>query len=160
MILILVMMIHLSTKGLLTIPSTNSYEDDGTHPFEPYPSPPRPDAEHLHLQPRPLHEPHQDRLHGLLSGHRRQRLPVDRPGHHPGAGPGDRKGRRACHPPGAQHPQRPHLHHRGAGSDRRELHRRASAEIRACPGAVGGVHTGLSRDMGRDTVEKTAVTAS
>lgn len=50
MILILVvMMIHLSAKGLLTIPSANSYEDDGTHTFEPYPSPPRPGTEYLCL---------------------------------------------------------------------------------------------------------------
>lgn len=83
-----------------------------------------------------------------------------RPGHHPGTGPEDRGGRRNRHPPGAQYLQRPHLHHRGAGSDRRELHRRASAEICACPSAVGGVHTGLSCDMGRDTVEETAVTAA
>ena len=37
MLLILaVVMIYLSAKGLLTIPSANSYEDGGTHTFEPY----------------------------------------------------------------------------------------------------------------------------
>ena len=77
--------------------------------------------------------------------------------------PGDdslARGRGAREAPGTEHPSGQNLHHRGAGSDRRELHRRASAEICACPGAVGGVHTGLSRDMGHDTVEKTAVTAA
>ena len=29
-------MIYLSAKGLLTIPSANSYQDNGTHTFEPY----------------------------------------------------------------------------------------------------------------------------
>ena len=82
-----------------------------------------------------------------------------RPGHHPGAGPGDRKSRRAHHPPGAQRLRRPHLHYRGAPADRRELQRRTSAEVRACSDAVGGVHTGLSFDMGRDAVVETAVTA-
>lgn len=30
------MAVYLSVKGLLTIPSANSYEDNGTHTFEPY----------------------------------------------------------------------------------------------------------------------------
>lgn len=45
-------------------------------------------------------------------------------------------------------------YHRGTGLNRRELHYWASAEICALLGAIGGVYTGLSRDMGRDTVEK------
>ena len=37
MLLILaVVMIYLAAKGLLTIPSVNSYQDNGTHTFEPY----------------------------------------------------------------------------------------------------------------------------
>jgi hypothetical protein len=37
MLLILAaVIIYLSAKGLLTIPSANSYQDNGTHTFEPY----------------------------------------------------------------------------------------------------------------------------
>jgi len=37
MLLILAaVMIYLSAKGLFSIPSANSYEDTGTHTFEPY----------------------------------------------------------------------------------------------------------------------------
>ena len=37
MLLILAaVMIYLSVKGLFTIPSANSYQDNGTHTFEPY----------------------------------------------------------------------------------------------------------------------------
>lgn len=37
MLLILAaVLIYLSAKGLLTIPSANSYQDNGTHTFEPY----------------------------------------------------------------------------------------------------------------------------
>ncbi len=37
MLLILAaVMIYLSAKGLFTIPSANSYQDNGTHTFEPY----------------------------------------------------------------------------------------------------------------------------
>ena len=40
------------------------------------------------------------------------------------------------------------------------VYMRASAEICACPSIVGSVHSGLSCDMGRDTVEETAVTTA
>lgn len=36
LLILSVVMIYLSTRGLFTIPSASSYEDDGTHTFEPY----------------------------------------------------------------------------------------------------------------------------
>lgn len=36
LLILAAVMIYLSAKGLLAIPSANSYEDNGTHTFEPY----------------------------------------------------------------------------------------------------------------------------
>lgn len=36
-VILAVVMVYPSAKGLLTIPSANSFEDSGTYTFEPYP---------------------------------------------------------------------------------------------------------------------------
>ena len=71
----------------------------------PLSSPARPGAEHGGQRTRPPHEPHQNRLHGLLPGHQRERLSVEPAGPHPRAGPGDRGRGGRCGAAGAVRPR-------------------------------------------------------
>lgn len=75
---------------------------------------------------------------------------MERAGAHPRVGSKDRGGGRERYPQGAGHPGRPHLYHRGAGTDCQKLHRRAAAEIHDCFVPVGGIPSALFTDMVRN----------
>lgn len=96
---------YLSIKYLAAILPADSYEDKGVYTFSPLSSPARPGAEHGGQRTRPPHEPHQNRLHGLLPGHQRERLSVEPAGPHPRAGPGDRGRGGRCGAAGAVRPR-------------------------------------------------------